>query len=122
VHAQNTRAGSNRTYHLVISLHPEDRSLDNKELRHVVENLVDKLGFSEHQYVAARHNDKDHEHVHVAINKIHPETSVSVGDPKNRSHKGADLASNGGSATFGARWRTRKSPSTRFCRSRSWPG
>ena len=74
VHAQNTRAGANRTYHLVISLHPEDRSLDAKELRRVVENLVGTLGFSDHQYIAARHNDKDHEHVHVAINKIHPET------------------------------------------------
>jgi hypothetical protein len=74
VNAQNTRAGSDRTYHMVISLHPEDRSLDMKELRHVVENLVETLGFSGHQYIAARHNDKDHEHVHVAINKIHPET------------------------------------------------
>jgi hypothetical protein len=74
VHAQNTRAGNNRTYHLVISLHPDDRSLDRNELRRVVENLVETLGFSGHQYIAARHNDKDHEHVHVAINKIHPET------------------------------------------------
>ena len=73
VQAQNTRAGKDRTYHLVISLHPEDRSLDRKELRRVVEHLVDVLGFSEHQYIAARHSDKDHEHVHVAINKIHPE-------------------------------------------------
>jgi hypothetical protein len=72
VQAQNTRAGKDRTYHLVISLHPEDRSLDRKELRHVVEHLVDVLGFSEHQYIAARHSDKDHEHIHVAINKIHP--------------------------------------------------
>jgi hypothetical protein len=39
-----------------------------------VQTLVDTLGFSDHQYIAARHNDKDHEHVHVAINKIHPET------------------------------------------------
>jgi hypothetical protein len=74
VQAQNTRAGSKRTYHLVISFDPEDRSLDAKELQRVVEHLVDVLGFSEHQYVAVRHNDKDHEHVHVAINKIHPET------------------------------------------------
>jgi hypothetical protein len=74
VHAQNTRAGNNRTYHLVISLHPEDRSLDGNELRRVVENLVETLRFSGHQYIAARHNDKDHEHVHVAINKIHPQT------------------------------------------------
>jgi hypothetical protein len=74
VHAQNTRAGRNRTCHLVISLHPEDRSLDRNELRCVVENLVGTLGFSDNQYIAARHNDKDHEHIHVAINKIHPET------------------------------------------------
>jgi hypothetical protein len=39
-----------------------------------VENLVETLGFTGHQYIAARHNDKDHEHVHVAINKIHPQT------------------------------------------------
>jgi hypothetical protein len=74
VQAQNTRAGKARTYHLVISLHPKDRSLDRRELRRVVEHLVDVLGFSEHQYITARHNDKDHEHIHVAINKIHPET------------------------------------------------
>jgi hypothetical protein len=75
VQAQNTRAGKDRTYHLVVSLHPEDRSLDRNELRHVVDRLVDTLGFSEHQYIAVRHSDKDHEHVHVAINKIHPESS-----------------------------------------------
>ncbi|MGB5695114.1 MAG: TraI/MobA(P) family conjugative relaxase [Polyangiales bacterium] len=74
VHSQNTRAGKDRTYHMVISLHPEDRSLDGNELKRVVEDLVETLGFSRHQYIAARHNDKDHEHVHVAINKIHPET------------------------------------------------
>ena len=72
--AQNTRAGSKRTYHLVISLHPEDRSLNAKEFEHIVKHLVDVLGFSEHQYIAVRHSDKDHEHVHVAINKIHPGT------------------------------------------------
>ena len=74
VQAQNTRAGSHRTYHLVVSLHPEDRSLRANDLRRVVENLVETLRFSGHQYIAARHNDKDHEHVHVAINKIHPQT------------------------------------------------
>jgi len=39
VQAQNTRAGKDRTYHLVISLHPKDRSLDRKKLRRVVEEL-----------------------------------------------------------------------------------
>ncbi|MEM7136576.1 MAG: relaxase/mobilization nuclease domain-containing protein [Myxococcota bacterium] len=35
---------------------------------------MDTLGFSEHQHIAVRHSDTDHEHIHVAINKIHPET------------------------------------------------
>jgi hypothetical protein len=74
VQAQNTRAGNKRTYHLVISLHPDDRRLERRELQQVVDRLVDTLGFSEHQYIAVRHNDTDHEHIHVAINKIHPET------------------------------------------------
>jgi hypothetical protein len=74
VQAQNTRAGSKRTYHLVISLHPDDRRLERGELQQAVDRLVDSLGFSEHQYIAVRHNDTDHEHIHVAINKIHPET------------------------------------------------
>ncbi|MBT8466114.1 MAG: relaxase/mobilization nuclease domain-containing protein [Deltaproteobacteria bacterium] len=74
VQAQNTRAGSKRTYHLVISLHPDDRRLARQELQQIVERLVDNLGFSEHQYIAVRHSDTDHEHIHVAINKIHPET------------------------------------------------
>ncbi len=74
VQAQNTRAGTHRAYHLVISLHPDDRRLERKGLQQVVERLVDTLGFSEHQYIAVRHDDTDHEHIHVAINKIHPET------------------------------------------------
>ena len=74
VQAQNTRAGSKRTYHLVVSLHPDDRRLERGELQQVVDRLVGTLGFSEHQYVAVRHSDTDHEHIHIAINKIHPET------------------------------------------------
>jgi hypothetical protein len=74
VEAQNTRAGSKRTYHLVVSLHSDDRRLERGELQQVVDKLVNSLGFSEYQYLAVRHNDTDHEHIHVAINKIHPET------------------------------------------------
>ena len=28
----------------------------------------------EHQYIAVRHSDQEHEHVHVAVNQIHPKT------------------------------------------------
>ena len=32
------------------------------------------LGFSEHQFLVVSHNDREHFHVHVLINRVHPET------------------------------------------------
>jgi hypothetical protein len=149
VQAQNTRAGKDRTYHLVISLHPEDRSLVRKELQLVVDRLVDTLGFSEHQYIAVRHSDKDHEHIHVAINKIHPETfrihspawdhqklftgaralEQELGltplrsrtrDRENIPQRAADCEAHHGMESF-ARWaREKLRPALRTCELRSW--
>jgi len=70
----NTRVKGDRTYHLIISLHPDDRSLSERELEVVVRRAVDMVGFGEHQYIAVRHSDQEHEHVHVAVNQIHPKT------------------------------------------------
>ena len=70
----NRRAKGNKTYHLVISFHPTDRRLNRAELEDVVARTVQAAGLGEHQYVAARHSEQEHEHVHVAVNQIHPET------------------------------------------------
>jgi len=70
----NTRVKGDRTYHLIISLHPDDRSLNKNELSEVVRRAVDAIGLGEHQYIAVRHSDQEHEHVHVAVNQIHPKT------------------------------------------------
>ena len=68
------RAKGNKTYHLVISFHPEDRRLTSAELEDVVRRAVRAAGLGEHQYIAVRHSEQEHEHLHVAVNKIHPET------------------------------------------------
>ena len=70
----NTRVKGDRTYHLIISLHPDDRSLNERELSEVVRRAVEAAGLGEHQYIAVRHSDQEHEHVHVAVNQIHPKT------------------------------------------------
>ena len=70
----NVRAKGNKTYHLVISFHPEDRRLTPAELEDVVRRAVSAAGLGEHQYVAVRHSEQEHEHLHVAINTVHPET------------------------------------------------
>ncbi|MBW2686872.1 MAG: relaxase/mobilization nuclease domain-containing protein, partial [Deltaproteobacteria bacterium] len=70
----NVRAKGDRTYHLVISFDPEDRRLTPVELDDVVRRAVAAAGLQEHQYIAVRHSEQEHEHLHVAVNQIHPET------------------------------------------------
>ncbi|MBT8469541.1 MAG: relaxase/mobilization nuclease domain-containing protein [Deltaproteobacteria bacterium] len=70
----NVRAKGDRTYHLIISFHPEDRRLTSRELEDVVCRAVRAAGLEEHQYIAVRHSEQEHEHLHVAVSKIHPET------------------------------------------------
>jgi hypothetical protein len=69
----NQRAKGSKTYHLVISFHPTDRRLTSAELKNVVTRTVRAAGFEEHQYIAVRHSEQEHEHLHVAVNQIHPE-------------------------------------------------
>lgn len=70
----NVRTKRDKTYHLVISFHPNDRRLADRELENVVRRTVEAVGLQEHQYIAVRHSDQEHEHVHIAVNKIHPVT------------------------------------------------
>ncbi len=70
----NVRAKGGKTYHLVISFHPQDRRLAPAALEDVVRRAVGAAGLGEHQYIAVRHSEQEHEHLHVAVNKIHPET------------------------------------------------
>ena len=88
----NRRAQRNKTYHLVISFHPRDRRLSRAELEDVVARTVQAAGLGEHQYIAVRHSEQEHEHVHVAVNKIHPET-LRIHHPYKAIHAYQALAS-----------------------------
>ena len=88
----NARAKGNKTYHLVIAFHPEDRRLTPRELEEVVRRAVRAAGLDEHQYVAVRHSEQEHEHLHVAANKIHPET-LKIHHPYKAIHAYQALAS-----------------------------
>ena len=68
------RAKGSKNYHLVMSVHPEDRRHAPAELEDIVRRAVGAAGLGEHQYIAVRHSEQEHEHLHVAVNKIHPET------------------------------------------------
>jgi len=66
----NSRATSDKTYHLVVSFRDDELSEDI--LKKVEDTLCDGLGFGEHQRLSVVHHDTDHLHIHIAINKIHP--------------------------------------------------
>ena len=88
----NVRANGGRTYHLIISFHPDDRRLTPAELEDVVCRAVRAAGLEKHQYIAVRHSEQEHEHVHVAVNKIHPET-LKIHHPYKAIHAYQALAS-----------------------------
>ena len=71
--AQNTRAKGDKTYHLIISFR-EGEQPDPEQLKDIEESLCKAIGLGKHQRMSAVHTDTDNLHVHVAINKIHPET------------------------------------------------
>lgn len=69
---RNRRACSDKTYHLLISFDASDNpSLDARQ--RIETALCETLGFGGHQRISAVHTDTDNLHIHVAINKIHPQ-------------------------------------------------
>jgi hypothetical protein len=68
--AFNTRAGPDRTYHLILSVRAGEE-VDSETLAKIEERVCNALGFAEHQRVSVVHHDTDNLHVHIAINKIH---------------------------------------------------
>lgn len=75
--AINTRSKSDKNYHLIISF-PIHEKPDAQILENIEHDLCASIGFSEHQRVSATHNDTDHLHLHILINKVHPETYNNI--------------------------------------------
>ncbi len=71
--AKNQRAKADKTYHVLISFAPGEVVSDNV-LNLIEDRIISAIGFKEHQRISTVHHDTDNLHIHVAINKIHPET------------------------------------------------
>jgi hypothetical protein len=60
-------------YHIALSFDPGD-SVDRAAMERVANRVLDRLGLAEHQTVIVAHQDRDHPHVHIFVNRVHPET------------------------------------------------
>lgn len=63
-----------KTYHLIVSFPPGDEQPVLNDLRDISRRYVDALGFKDHQFFAGAHQDTQNFHIHIAINRVHPET------------------------------------------------
>ena len=72
VQQANTRSNADKTYHLIVSFRPGE-SPTPEAIRAIEERICAGLGYGDHQRVSAAHHDTDNLHLHIAINKVHPE-------------------------------------------------
>lgn len=60
-------------YHLSVSFDLAD-AVDRALMCRVADRLLADLELTEHQAVAVAHNDRDHAHFHLMVNRVHPRT------------------------------------------------
>ncbi|WP_417585098.1 TraI/MobA(P) family conjugative relaxase [Nitrincola sp.] len=66
---------ADKTYHLVVSFRPgEQDKLSKENLMAIEAEYAKALGYENHQRVAGTHINTDNFHMHIAFNKLHPET------------------------------------------------
>lgn len=76
-------------YHTSLNWHPDDNPTQ-EQMKDVVDGYLKHLGLEDYQSVAVAHNDKDHAHVHIAVNRVHPdkykawELDTYIGKGRNR--------------------------------------
>lgn len=71
----NTRTTKEKTYHLLVSINPEDDAkLTSKDWQDIEAAFAEVLGLSQHQRHCGVHNNTANTHLHVAYNLIHPQT------------------------------------------------
>jgi hypothetical protein len=69
----NRRAVTNKTFHYIISF-PEGEKPSREVLEDIENVLSNAIGFTGHQRLVAAHTDTPNFHLHVAINRVHPES------------------------------------------------
>ena len=64
-------------YHLSLSWAPGEK-VTNDEMIEAADKVSERLGLGDHQRIYAIHADTDHPHIHIAANRVNPETGKAV--------------------------------------------
>mgnify|MGYP001390952152 CR=1 FL=1 len=64
-----------------LSWHPSEKPTPEQMIA-AADSYLAKMGWSEHQAVYIGHNDTEHAHIHIILNRVHPETGRVLDDRK----------------------------------------
>lgn len=59
-------------YHVALSFDPND-PVDRANMERVADRVLERLGLAEHQALIVAHRDRAHAHLHLLVNRVHPE-------------------------------------------------
>lgn len=91
--AYESERSKNPLLHYVLSVETVDNEkINEKTSKYIAETFLKELGVSDLTAVYGVHDDKDNRHIHICINKIHPETHKSVEISKGFDIKAAHRA------------------------------
>lgn len=76
VATQNARV-KDAVYHVVLSW-PANESPSDAQAFECGAHALDAVGMANHQYVFAVHRDTDNTHMHIAVNRVNPDTFAAV--------------------------------------------
>ena len=74
------RFKGNPVYHVAITWQ-EGEHPTAQQAEQACKHVMDALGFADHQAAWATHRDTDNDHVHLVINRVHPEKLIAVQPP-----------------------------------------
>ena len=72
--AQNVRV-KQPVYHLALSFDPADQ-VDRIAMERVADRVIAALKLQGHQILIVSHRDRGHPHMHLLVNRVHPETGL----------------------------------------------
>ncbi len=79
------RFKGNPAYHVAINWQ-EGEHPSAKQAEHACRYIMRELGFAEHQAAWAIHRNTDNDHVHLVINRVHPEKHIAISPPFKRDY------------------------------------
>lgn len=56
--------------HIPLSAHPQDRPLTDQEMAEIADRITHGLGYTDSPCLFVRHNDTDHQHVHLLLCRV----------------------------------------------------